>query len=187
MLATLREAVKQGPFVVLDTETTGLHGEVCQIAILSSEREILLDQHVKPVDPIPLDASRIHGITDDMVKNAPTWGDVEPRVIAALYGKTVIVYHAKFDRHILYNSAERAGLPKTAWKEISTWVCAMKAFAEFYGDWNEYYQSYRWQKLSFAAEYCNIPVQSAHNTLAGCIMTLGVIGAICNDENSLAE
>lgn len=175
-LAALRAVVALENFVILDTETTGLNdGEICQIAIIDHQGKTLLDQLVKPTRPIPFDAQRIHGIGNDQVKDAPGWGDVAPRVKDLLTGKDVIVYNAVYDRKMMHKSAEYAGIEKIDWKTLSPWYCAMEAYAEFYGEWNDYRQSFRWQKLSFAAQQCGVEVKNAHNALGDCLMTLGVV------------
>lgn len=173
------EVIKANEFVVLDTETTGLHdGEICQIAIIDASGNVLLDTLVKTVYPIPSDASAIHGITDADVATAPTWAELCPKVQEILNGRDVVVYNAVYDRKMMHKAAEKCGLPKTEWKEVCRWFCAMEAFAEEYGDWNDYHQSYRWQKLTTAARYYNLPTQGAHSALADCLMTLGVVKAM---------
>lgn len=175
-LEQLREVAARDNFVILDTETTGLRdGEICQIAIIDHTGKTLLNQLVKPVHPIPADAQRIHGIGNDQVKGAPGWADVAPRVKELLTGKDVIVYNAVYDRKMMHKSAEHAGMPKIDWKAISPWYCAMEAYAEYHGDWNDYHQSYRWQRLSVAAERCGVQVKNAHDALGDCLMTLGVV------------
>lgn len=175
-LEQVRVVAFRNNFVVLDTETTGKRdGEVCQIAIIDHRGNTLLDQLVKPVYPIPPDASRVHGITNDQVKDAPGWAEVAPRVKDILAGKDVIVYNAVYDRKIMHRAAEHAGMEKIDWKVLSPWYCAMEAYAEYHGDWNDYHQSYRWQKLSVAAERCGVEVKNAHNALGDCLMTLGVV------------
>lgn len=175
-LAALRAVVDLENFVILDTETTGLRdGEICQIAIVDHKGHTLLHQLVKPVGTIPPDAQRIHGISNDQVKDALGWADVAPRVKDILTGKDVIVYNAVYDRKMMHKSAEYAGVEKIDWKTLSPWYCAMEAYAEFYGDWNDYHQSYRWQRLSVAAERCGVAVKDAHNALGDCLMTLGVV------------
>lgn len=179
-LSTLREVVSAGNFVILDTETTGLNdGEICQIAIIDGAGEVLLNTFVKPINPIPADATRIHGISDQNVISAPSWREIAPHLVDMLTGRDVITYNAIYDRKMMHRSAEHAGMEKIVWKEISTWCCAMEAYAEFYGDWNSYHQSYRWQRLSVAAERCGVVVKNAHNALGDCLMTLGVINYIC--------
>jgi len=182
-LELFRKALKNKNFLVLDTETTGLtRGEICQIAIINSNGETLLDTLVKTKEPIPDDATRIHGITDGMVKDAPSWLDIIPVVKQILNGRLLVVYNAVYDRKMMHQSSERHGLEKIEWKEIATWLCAMEAFAEYYGDWNSYHQSYRWQKLSNAAFYCDVEVENAHNALGDCLMTLGVVRAMLEGE-----
>lgn len=173
-----REMIRRENFVVLDTETTGIRGEICQIAIINSSGDVLLDTLVKPSDSIPSDATRIHGISNADVADAPTWADITDRVEELLTGQHVVVYNAKFDRGRMHQSAENAGLPKVDWKTFSTWWCAMELFAEEYGDWNDYHGSYRWQKLSTAATHYGIPVVDAHTALADCQMTLQVVKAM---------
>lgn len=174
-LASFREALTGKKFLVLDTETTGLYdGEIVQIGIVNSAGDVLLDTLVKPVEPIPSDATAIHGITDEMVKDAPTWLDLAPKVKTILEGQLLVVYNAVYDRKMMHQTAERWELPKVEWKEICEWHCAMEAFAEFYGDYNRYRGSYRWQKLVIAARHCGVKYEDAHNALADCFMALGV-------------
>lgn len=162
-------------FLVLDTETTGLNsGEICQIAILHSSGKVLLNEYVQTKEPIPGAATRIHGITDEHVKSSPTWPELLPVVREILEGKLLVVYNAVYDRKMMHQSSERWGLNKTEWKDICTWLCAMEAFAEFYGEWNEYHGNYRWQKLGFAADLIGFPVENAHDALGDCQMTLAV-------------
>lgn len=168
------DVIKSNNFIVLDTETTGLYesAEIVSVAVIDSSGKTLLDTLVKPVRPIPADATRIHGITNEMVK------DVQPfpceQLFRLLYGRDVIVYNADYDRSMLYRSAKAAQTTFTEWAEISRWFCAMQHFAEIYGDWNDWHQSYRWQKLSTACSYYKIPVVGAHGALADCLMTLEV-------------
>jgi len=176
MLQNFRDALRGNDFLVLDTETTGLErGEVVQIAIIDNYGTPLLDTLVKPKQPIPTDATRIHGISDVDCKDAPTWIDLAPKIKQILDGKLLVVYNATYDRKMMHQTAERWELPKIEWKEICEWHCAMEAFAEFYGEYNEYRGNYRWQKLVVAARHCELPTDDAHDALADCLMTLGVV------------
>lgn len=166
----------QDEYYILDTETTGLHdGEICQIAIIDQHSKVWFNNLVRTKDPIPADATAIHGITDDMVKDAPTWEILSPVLENFLRSRLVVVYNATYDRKMMHKSAERWAMPKVEWKEQTTFICAMEAFAEFYGDWNNYHKSYRWQRLAHAARYCGYDVKNSHDALADCQMTLAVV------------
>lgn len=174
-LEAFKAMVRAGQYVVLDTETIGLkRGEVVQVAIVGATGEVLMDTLVKPVEPIPPSATRIHGITDAMVADAPSFKDILPQLRTILTGTNVIVYNAVYDRRMLHQSAEAAGCEHTDWKTISRWWCAMEAFAEIYGDWNNYRHSYRWQKLSTACAFYKIPLINAHGALADSRATLNI-------------
>lgn len=180
-LTTFKTLIRSGDYVILDTETTGLDsGEICQIAIINSAGNVILDTLVKTANPIPPDASRIHGIYDEDVVDSPTWPLLMPRVREILTGCNVVVYNAVYDRKMLHKTNEAWKLDKVEWKEFSRWWCAMEMFAEVYGDWNDYRKSFRWQKLVTAARYYNLPTEGAHTALADCQMTLGVVKAMCD-------
>jgi DNA polymerase-3 subunit epsilon len=183
-LQNFRDALRGNDFLVLDTETTGLEdGEVVQIAILNSAGETMLDTLVKPKRPIPRDATAIHGITDEMCEAAPTWIDLAPKIKTILDGKLLVVYNAVYDRKIMHRTAERWDLPKIEWKEISTWLCAMEAFAEYYGDYNAYRGNYRWQKLVTACRHFGMYPNNAHTALGDCMMTLAVTNKMLEVES----
>ena len=168
--------------VVLDTETTGLHdsARIVEIAVLGVDGSVLLDSLVNPGVPIPAEATRCHGITDDMVKDAPTFGDLLVPLTGALINRKVVVYNRDFDKRRLAIELHRhyrtrwVNLEKPergqrrihpqarAWLAAQQWEdCAMETYAEWCGDWTWDYEArddeplyrqgdYRWQPLPAA-------------------------------------
>lgn len=174
-LQDLLNIIRSGNFLILDTETTGLErGEVVQIGVIDSSGSPLMNTLVKPINPIPQSTTLIHGITNRMVASAPRFAEVVDQLRDTLNGQQVIVYNASFDRRMLHQSAEMAGIEKTDWKAISRWWCAMEGFAEVYGDWNSIRRSYRWQKLSTAARYYGLPLVDEHSAVGDCLTTLAI-------------
>lgn len=183
-LSSFIDLIKSGDFLVLDTETTALDhtGEVCQIAIIDSAGKVLLDTLVKPMRPIPASASRIHDIYDEDVKDAPGWIDIASQVKDILSNRNVIIYNADYDTRIIYQTAKAA---KTFYPQHEiNWHCAMLAYAEFWGDWNDYHGNYRWQSLVAACSQQGIEVVNAHNALADCQMTLALVRKMIEKEDS---
>ncbi len=60
--------------------------------------------------------------------------------------------------------------------------CCMKKFSELYGEWDSERLRYRWQKLSTAASYYNIPWRGqAHGSLADTFMCRDVWNKMNDD------
>lgn len=136
-----------GQFVVLDTETTGLDGsaEIIQIGIIDHEGNAVMDTLCRPKGPIPPEAAAVHGITDEQCAAAPSFSEVYQTLCQALDGKIVVIYNLAYDRRLLAQTCALYGLemPKAA-----AWQCAMLAYAQWYGSWNQYRGSYRWMPLT---------------------------------------
>lgn len=183
-LQSFRKALTGNKFFVLDTETTALkRGEICQIAIIDSDGNVMLDSLVKTVNAIPDVVTEIHGIDDEKVKDAPTWIDLAPRIKQILDGQILVVYNAIYDRSFMHQTQELHNLPKIEWSEICSWNCAMEAYAEFHGEINPRFGTYTWQKLSVAAHRCGVEVKDAHSALDDCMMTLGVVKHMLKAES----
>lgn len=159
--------------VILDTETTGLEdAEIVEIAIIDPAGQVLLDTLVKPANPIPAEASRLHGITNDLVKDAPTWSEIDDQVRGLLHkASRIVVYNAAFDLDMMLRCTRRLyNLPP--W-EIDTdrWECAMEQYAMWYGEWSDYYESFKWQ-----------PLIGDHRALGDCQATLARLRKMAGGE-----
>lgn len=88
--------------VYLDTETTGLFGDIriVELAIVDDAGNVLIDTLVDPLLPIPAGATAVHGIDDVAVAGKPTLDELMPRVHAAIRGKTVVIYNAAYDQKL---------------------------------------------------------------------------------------
>jgi DNA polymerase-3 subunit epsilon len=161
--------------VYLDTETTGLEtaDQIVEICILDDNGRTLINSLVRPRNKIPAAAMRIHGITDEMVANAPAWPELWPQVEAALAGRRVAIYNAEFDLTMLKQTNRKYHL-RWAFPGAAS-LCVMKLYAQFYGEWNYFYGSYRWQKLPEAARQCKVTVKGAHRARADALMARGVL------------
>lgn len=169
-------------FLVFDTETTGLgdDDEIVEICLIDRNGFIMLNMLIKPTKPIPAEATAIHGITNEMVANAPTWRDVHGAVGNLFFKYGFVAYNASFDSRMIIQSASLHGLGDDGLcsfiEEYSR--CAMLAYAEFYGQENDR-GGYKWQRLICAAEQQGVTIEGTpHRALSDCLTTLGVIKAM---------
>lgn len=104
--------------VVIDTETTGLDPrkawivEIAAVQMSGGQLNPGLEFRslVRPDQPIPSSATRVHGIDDAAVAGAPPFGDVWPQ-FRAFTGDAVMIGHVLgFDLAVLKRECERAGL-----------------------------------------------------------------------------
>lgn len=144
-----RSVVVDQSAVFLDTETTGLDGqaEIIEISLLDIQGNVLLDTLVRPQTMIPPDATRVHGISNQMVREAPDWPQVFSRLVPLAQGRRVVVYNADFDARMVSQMNARHRIRSSP----AGWQCAMKQFSGFAGIWNEKYGNYRWHRLDDAA------------------------------------
>ena len=81
-----RQVIETGETLILDTETTGLnaHDEVIQLGIVDMRGIVLLDTLVRPTNPIAPEARAIHGITDEVLAQAPSFSNLYETMGVAL-------------------------------------------------------------------------------------------------------
>ncbi len=125
------------PLVVVDFETTGLSAEsdrvleigmVCIDAGVVTEVENIL---INPGIPVPEEASAVHGITDEMLADAPVFSACCERIARRLTGRIPVAYNASFDAPFLRAEWARAGAdatnipalsPEVTWLDPLVWV-----------------------------------------------------------------
>ncbi|MBI2077045.1 MAG: 3'-5' exonuclease [Euryarchaeota archaeon] len=106
-------------WVAFDLETTGLPRWSRPVEV--GARRFFADGHVEDfsmlVNPgirVPSEVTRIHGITDAMVHDAPDVVDAFDRFFAFVEGAALVAHNAAFDASILAGNAERLEYPLPA-------------------------------------------------------------------------
>ncbi|WP_086559878.1 3'-5' exonuclease [Streptomyces africanus] len=144
--------------VVLDTETTGLHDEarIVNLAVLTVGGDVLVDTLLDPGEPIPAEATDVHGIADADVRGQPRFGDVLVQLTGALVNRRCLIYNRAFDvgrlRHELTLHYRAVGhddpaASVAAWLESMRFEDAMVPYSDWVGEWSDYHGDYRWQPL----------------------------------------
>ena len=112
--------------IVLDTETTGFDPKTGDrlIEVGCIEIEDLLPTGrmyhtlVYPERLIPPDAIRVHGITDDKVKDAPKFAEIVIDLCDFIGDAPIIAHNAQFDRNFIDHEFGRCGralFPEDRW------------------------------------------------------------------------
>ncbi|MBN9479579.1 MAG: DNA polymerase III subunit epsilon [Bordetella sp.] len=123
--------------IVLDTETTGFDPKTGDrlIEVGCIEIEDLLPtgrtfhRLINPERLIPPDAIKVHGITDDKVKDAPRFHEVVDDLMDFIGEAPLIAHNANFDRNFIDFEIGRIGRkppPQDRW--IDTLALAQKRF-----------------------------------------------------------
>lgn len=103
------------PIVFVDLETTGgsvTDHRITEIGVVEAGPQGVSrwSTLVDPGQPIPPFIQQLTGITDDMVRGAPTFATIAPELLERLNGKLFIAHNASFDRGFLRGEFRRAGL-----------------------------------------------------------------------------
>ena len=112
--------------VIYDTETTGKRFQdghrVVEVAAveLVDGKPTGREFHVliNPERPIPDEVVAIHGITDEMVANAPKFREILPDLLEFMRGAKAIAHNSEFDEKFLNNELQLAGHPESFWSVV---------------------------------------------------------------------
>ena len=123
--------------IVLDTETTGFNPQTGDrlIEVGCIEIEDLLPtgrtfhRLIDPERSIPLDAVRVHGISDDKVRGQPKFRDVCEELLEFIADAPIVAHNAQFDRSFIHHEltlCQRAVFDSERW--IDTLQLAQQRF-----------------------------------------------------------
>lgn len=107
----------KNPIIFLDLETTGVDAavdrivEVSMVKVMPDGREEVKTRRINPEMPIPPQATAVHGISDDDVKDCPTFKEIAKSLAAWIEGADLAGYNSnKFDIPVLAEEFLRAGV-----------------------------------------------------------------------------
>ena len=154
-------ATAAAEFVCVDTETNGRMGDLCELtevgAVLVGGGELheRYESLVRVEMPLSRGIERFTGITQAMVDDAPPPAEVLPQLAEMLKGRVLVAHSASFDRRVLAQAFERAGLDWPDPPSLCT-VALARRFAPLA----------RQRKLAPLAHSLGIEVDVVHRALA---------------------
>jgi DNA polymerase-3 subunit epsilon len=170
------------PLCVFDLETTGLQitkDRIVQIAIiklLPNGKQVTFNELVNPEQNIPDEIAAIHGITNEMVANAPTFKDLAPSIIDFIGESDLAGYNSnKFDIPVLSEELLRCGID-------------FDLGARHFVDVQNIFHKMEQRTLAAAYQfYCGKKIENAHNALYDTLATLEVLQAQTERYNDLSQ
>lgn len=179
----------KNPLVFFDLETTGIDMvndrivEICILKVFPDGKTEVKTRRVNPTIPIPAQSTAIHGITDEDVKDCPTFKEIARSLVQLIEGCDFAGYNSnKFDLPLLAEEFIRADidfdLKKRKFIDVQTIFHKME------------------QRTLVAAYkfYCDKDLNNAHSAEADTVATYEVLKAqldrypeLKNDVDFLSE
>ncbi len=148
------------PIIAIDTETSGqypIQDDLCELAAIKSlggkviaEKQFL----VKPRHQMSDFIIGIHGITNEMVAEAPTIDEVLPEFIDFVSDGVIVGHHSPFDLGFLVYDLEKMGLPLPSQPALCSSLISRNSI---FGPPNH--------KLQTLVKYLNLDGGQAHRAL----------------------
>jgi DNA polymerase-3 subunit epsilon len=157
----LDQPLRTAEFLAVDTETNGLPGAACELteigAVLVGGGELhdRWEALVPVRAPLSRGIQRFTGISQAMVDEAPPAEATLPELAAAMRGRVLVAHSAGFDRRVLRQAFERAGL---AWPDPPV-LCTVALARRLH-------PLARQRRLAALAESLGIEVGVTHRALA---------------------
>jgi DNA polymerase-3 subunit epsilon len=122
-------------YAIVDIETTGGNagsGRITEIAIVITDGKQVLDRYttlVNPMLPIPVFIENLTGITDAMVSQAPTFGQIANEVYTLLQDKIFVAHNVNFDYSFIAHQLNQQGF-KINSRKLCTVRLSRKVFED---------------------------------------------------------
>ena len=102
-------------FTAIDFETmTAERTSACAIGIVRVENDVIVQKFYSLIKPIPDDRTtnntHVHGITPEMVENAPTFKELWPSIKGYFEDKVIVAHNACFDLDVLDKTTDYYGI-----------------------------------------------------------------------------
>lgn len=162
--------------IYYDTETTGIRPDrdrIIEVACYDIERGNSFVQLINPGCPIPAEATAIHNITNEMVADALSFGEVATEMVEFCQGEVVLIAHNNdsFDLPFLRHSFERDGVE---WPSDWIFVDSLKWARRYRPDLPRH-------SLQFLRDYFGFPPNQAHRALDDVQILAQVFGELIDD------
>lgn len=159
---------------VFDFETTGLNSkehEIIQVGAIKYRNEKIIDSYeslIKPSSPISPKITKLTGITNEMVVDAPLPKDLLTDLHNFIRGETLVAHNAPFDMRFLLEKSKQHQITHEKFKVIDTLRLS-----------REYIHSTSNHKLATLKKYLKVDALS-HNSIEDCRVT-GVLYYHCKN------
>ena len=168
--------MKSETVIVLDIETTGLSPErhaITEVAAVKVKGGKIIDSYqtlINPQRPIPKFITRLTGINDSMVENAPLFEDVVQEM-KEFFGDAVLIGHnVSFDyRFLTHNFAKHTGEPLS-----NPTLCTAKLARRMLPDLPN-------KKLGTVAEHYDVINDAAHRAMGDVQATTKILNYMVDE------
>ncbi len=156
-------------FAVIDFETTGLSwktDEIVEAAVVLVDNDQIsrsASYLCRTIRPIPAAASNVHGITDAMVADKPTFSDLLDDMMELIGERTIVAHNASFDVRFINAYLKEAGRPPCT-NALCTLVASKSVFREL--------KNY---KLSTVASHIGFDASIYHRALGDATATANIL------------
>lgn len=173
--------MKSKLYAVVDIETTGgmaRRDRITEIAIVLYDGNQIIDRFESLINPdrsIPYEITRITGITDAMVVDAPRFYEVAKKVVEMTEGAIFVAHNVRFDYGFIKEEFASLGFTFTR-KQLCTVVLSRKAFPGL--------RSY---SLGNLIRHFDIRVENRHRAMDDVLATVDILSRILSNEDGVQQ
>ncbi len=170
--------MKKKIYTIIDIETTGgraNQNKITEIAIVKHDGEKIIDTFESLINPevsIPFYITRLTGITNEMVKDAPKFYEIAKKIVEITEGCIFVAHNVRFDYGFIKAEFARLGYAFTR-KQLCTVRLSRSAFPGL--------KSYALGKL---IKHFKIKVKDRHRAMADTMATVEIFEKILAQESN---
>jgi len=153
-------------FAILDVETTGFYphcsDRICEIGVLrmrNGQEEQSFQSLLNPGRLISPGASRVNGITDGMVMDAPAFSAVINDILPLFQDACIVCHNAPFDLGFIFTEMEHLFISPFKNPVVDTLILARKHY------------NFPSNALSNIARYLDLHVDNVHRAMGDVLIT----------------